>query len=193
MKYSLKRFLIWLPFNILSLLCIVMAIYALFIKPCMDDRDKKIDKAIKIIIQNGQAMNVDVKTDTRPIVEVKVLNPPETEIEDGELEILAQLVQAEAGNQNIKGKRLVVDVVLNRVDSEDFPDTIEEVIFQYGQFAVIEDGAFDRVSNKVADESYDAVRLECWKRTNNDILYFSRGKSEYASNHFKHQDHWFGW
>ena len=52
------------------------------------------------------------------------------------LEMLAKCVQAEAGNQGLLGKRLVVDVILNRVDSDRFPNTIEGVITQSGQFAV---------------------------------------------------------
>lgn len=64
-----------------------------------------------------------------------------------EMRMVAQLVQAEAGNQDLTGKRLVADVVLNRVDSERFPNTVEEVIFQKNpvQFGVTVDGAFDRV------------------------------------------------
>lgn len=50
------------------------------------------------------------------------------------LELLALVVEAEAGNQSELGKRLVVDVVLNRVDSEEFPDTIWEVLTQKMRF-----------------------------------------------------------
>ncbi len=44
------------------------------------------------------------------------------------LEILAVCVEAEAGNQSLDGKRMVVDVILNRVDHPDWPDSIEGVI-----------------------------------------------------------------
>ena len=50
------------------------------------------------------------------------------------LEYLACLVEAEAGNQDELGKRLVVDVVLNRLDSNEFPDNIYDVINQKNQF-----------------------------------------------------------
>lgn len=110
-----------------------------------------------------------------------------------DMNLLAQLVEAEAGNQDLIGKQYVVDVVLNRVDSEDFPNTVEEVIFQEDQFSVIKDGAFDRAYGNVSEESVEAVRLEYEERTNCDIIYFSTSKSKYAQNHFKCQDHWFGW
>lgn len=46
------------------------------------------------------------------------------------LELLAMCVEAEAGNQGLIGKRYVVDVILNRVDDEDYPDNIVDVIMQ---------------------------------------------------------------
>lgn len=139
--------------------------------------------------------------DARQIVEIKELthaeNQTEAEIEEeirlGEMELIAQLVMAEAGNQDLMGKRYVVDVVLNRVDSDDFPNTVEDVIFQKNQFSVIENGAFDEAGWAITEECYEAVKLEYEELLNYDILYFSRGPSKYASNHFKHQDHWFGW
>lgn len=111
----------------------------------------------------------------------------------GEMELVAQLVQAEAGNQDLKGRRLVVDVVLNRVDSKHFPNSVEEVIFQENQFSPIKDSGFERAGKHIDDETYEAVRLSYQERLNYDILFFSRGKSEYAKHHFKHQDHWFGY
>ena len=135
--------------------------------------------------------------DTRPVIEIKELTNAEEEIAEeirfGEMELIAQLVMAEAGNQDLTGKRYVADVVLNRVDSDEFPDTVEEVIFQKNQFSVIENGDFDDAGWTITEECYEAVKLEYEKRLNYDILYFSRGPSKYASNHFKHQDHWFGW
>lgn len=141
------------------------------------------------------------ETEQIPATEIKELtyveDPTEEEIAEeirfGEMELIAQLVMAEAGNQDLTGKRYVADVVLNRVDSDDFPDTVEEVIFQKNQFNVIENGAFDEAAWTITEECYEAVLLEYEERLNYDILYFSRGPSKYASNHFKHQDHWFGW
>ena len=139
--------------------------------------------------------------DTKPIIKIKELtyaeDPTEEEIEEeirfDEMGLIAQLVMAEAGNQNLTGKRYVVDVVLNRVDSDEFPDSVEEVIFQENQFSVIKNGAFDEAGWTITEECYEAVKLEYEERLNYDILYFGRGPSKYASNHFKYQDHWFGW
>lgn len=111
-----------------------------------------------------------------------------------DMEMIAQLVEAEAGNQDLEGKRFVVDVVLNRVDSDQFPNTVEEVIYEKNQFSVIKNGAFEKAGWAISDESFEAVRLEYEERTNSDILFFGTKKRSYMKHgSFKCQDHWFGW
>lgn len=111
------------------------------------------------------------------------------------LELLALCVEAEAGNQGLYGKKLVADVVLNRVDSPDFPDTITDVILQCGnngvyQFSVVCDGRIDAV--EPTEETFQAVREELERRTNKDILFFtSEGFSPYGSAWEKVGDHYF--
>lgn len=98
------------------------------------------------------------------------------EIKLGEMELIAQLVQAEAGNQSFEGKCLVVDVVLNRIADPRFPNTAEEVIFQkykgHYQFSVIKNGAWEKAAWNMTDEDYKAVVQEVTNRTNSDVLYF---------------------
>lgn len=114
------------------------------------------------------------------------------EIYLGELELLAQLVEAEAGNQDFEGKCLVVDVVLNRVESPDFPNTISEVIFQDGQFSVITNGAFDKAAWNMQESDYAAVMVETELHTNRDVLYFNNCSTVSGTgNKFKVGDHWF--
>lgn len=118
-----------------------------------------------------------------------------TEEELHDIFLLEQLVQAEAGNQDLMGKQLVVDVVLNRVADPRFPDTIEEVIFQTDpvQFSVTIDGAWERAADNIIDSDVEAVMLEYGnKRVNDGILYFSLTPCN-GTNHFKHGDHWFGY
>lgn len=111
------------------------------------------------------------------------------------LELLACCVEAEAGNQDLYGKRLVVDVVLNRVDSPDFPDTIEEVILQRGsngvyQFSVVGNGRIYQM--EPAEETYEAIRLELESRTNTEILFFTaEGYIPYGKPWAKVWDHYF--
>jgi len=90
-----------------------------------------------------------------------------------ETNIIAHMVQAEAGNQCEEGLILVIDTVLNRVDSEYFPDTATEVILAPGQFTVVENGAIQKA--QPTDEIYDLIRQELTERTNYDVIYFTAG------------------
>lgn len=140
--------------------------------------------------------NDDILEDEILIEEiVQESEPVWTEEELHDIALLEQLVQAEAGNQDLMGKQLVVDVVLNRVADPRFPDTVEEVIFQTGpvQFSVTANGAWERAADNIIDSDIEAVRLEYGnERVNTGILYFSRTPCN-GSNHFKHGDHWFGY
>lgn len=122
------------------------------------------------------------------------LNTPVTNIDKDTYDKFATLIMAEAGNQDMKGKRLVADVVLNRVEDDRFPDNIEDVIFQPYQFSCINDGNFERYLGKASDECYEAIRLEYQKRLDDEIVFFS--STEYpvnGINGWKHGKHWFSY
>lgn len=76
-----------------------------------------------------------------------------------EQKLLMQIAQAEAGNQGEDGMWLVMSVVMNRVESRDFPDTIEEVIFQESQFSSVSDGNFDNavIISAEAQEAFNRI------------------------------------
>ena len=70
----------------------------------------------------------------------------ETEAEkpytDEDLYILSHIISAEAGNCSEDMMLSVGSVVLNRVQDDRFPDTIEEVVFQQGQYSPTWNGAY---------------------------------------------------
>ena len=106
------------------------------------------------------------------------------------LEYLACCCQAEAGNQPIEGKKLVVDVILNRVDSPDFPDDIVSVIKQSGQFSVVRNGQINKVEPDF--ETWEAVRAELAKRSNTKVIYFQAGGFSSSGHAWKQVgDHFF--
>lgn len=114
------------------------------------------------------------------------------EVTKEDIDLMAAIAEAEAGNQGIRGKRLVVDVVLNRVDSDYFPDAIEKVIYQQNQFTSINDGNFDKAKSNISDESYAAVYDELLSRTDHDILYFTANDyGQYGIPAYQYQDHFF--
>lgn len=116
----------------------------------------------------------------------------ETERYYDDLEELAICVEAEAGNQSLLGRRMVVDVILNRVDSPQFPDTIHEVIEQPVQFSTYWDGAMDRVIEP-SELTIKAVQMELEHRTHADVLFFTAGYyNPYCKPWGVVGDHYFG-
>lgn len=94
-------------------------------------------------------------------------------------EVLLRIVEAEAGGEDIKGKMLVAGVVMNRVESSKFPDTVKEVVFQkengVSQFSPISDGRYEKV--KVSKETEEAVeRVLCGEDITEGALYFAARK-----------------
>lgn len=79
---------------------------------------------------------------------------------DTDYENLLHIVEAEAGTEDIKGRVLVANVIMNRVKHEEFPDTITEVVWDSSngvpQFSPTYDGAIYRVT--VSDDTREAVK-----------------------------------
>jgi spore germination cell wall hydrolase CwlJ-like protein len=99
---------------------------------------------------------------------------------DADYENLLRIVEAEAGGEDKTGKMLVANVVLNRVESEKFPNTVTEVIFQSQngttQFSPISDGRFYQVS--ISRETIEAVEQVLTGADNSmGALYFVARKS----------------
>ena len=72
-------------------------------------------------------------------------------------ECLLRIVESEAGICDKKGKVLIANVILNRMESSYFPDTVEEVVYQKNQFSPVENGSIDRVT--VTEETKEAVSM----------------------------------
>jgi len=87
-----------------------------------------------------------------------------------EMEVIARCVEAEAGNQSIDVKRAVISVILNRVDDEDWPDTISEVIADPYEFATYWNGRMDEAEPSIS--TYEAISLEMETRSYPGLFYF---------------------
>ena len=79
-------------------------------------------------------------------------------ITDDEYQVLLRIVEAEAPEEDIVGRMLVANVILNRVHAKQFPNTITEVVFEKGQFSPISDGMyFKRTPSELTKEAVDRV------------------------------------
>lgn len=94
--------------------------------------------------------------------------------------LLAQLIRAEAENQPYAGKVAVGAVVLNRVRSPRFPNTIRGVIYQPGQFEPVSNGRIYRPARSVdLQAARDAVNG--WDPTGGALYFFNHKR---VSNRF---------
>ncbi len=108
--------------------------------------------------------------------------------------LLAKLVMAEAEGSTVQCMSLVVMSVLNRVESDKFPDTIYEVIFQHDertgvyQYSCIGNGRWDRVEpDRSCFEAVELVR-EAEYDYSGGALYFESCKEE-DNWHSQHLDY----
>lgn len=102
-------------------------------------------------------------------------------ISDEDYQVLLRIVAAEAPSEDVVGMMLVANVVMNRVISGDFPDTIPAVVFQKNQFAPTADGYYWRA--EVTDQVIEAVeRVLAGEDESQGALYFmERARARAAS------------
>ena len=83
-----------------------------------------------------------------------------TIMSDGDYDVFLRIVEAEAGTEDLKGRILVANVILNRVKNDEFPDTVTDVVwdYRYGvpQFSPTYDGRIYQVT--VTDKTREAVK-----------------------------------
>lgn len=167
-----------------------------------NDRDKEYEASM--IYEEVETEKEVTEETTEVVIEEAVVKETEEAAEENaqeyvfsteEASLLTKIAMAEAESEDTYGKALVICVVLNRVASDEFPDTIEEVIYQSGQFTPISNGRWDEV---VADE--DCIyALQLVRRGWDDscgALYFeSNGTSSWHKDNldflFQYGNHYF--
>ena len=114
----------------------------------------------------------------------------EAQMTDKDIKLIALATMAEAEGECEEGKRLVIDTILNRVDSEYFPDTVQDVIYQPHQFSSMWNGRVERC--EVREDICQLVKEEVKSRTNHNVMFFTAGGySNYGTPMFQVEDHYF--
>lgn len=108
-----------------------------------------------------------------------ILDPPETLYDyftEEELNLLFHVVQAEVGDEySFEQKVNVASVIFNRIEHNNFEDTISDVILSENQFQVISDGRYQKV--KVSDTTILACEYAFMiENTAQGCLFFDRDK-----------------
>lgn len=101
---------------------------------------------------------------------------------EANINLLAQIISAEARGEPYVGQVAVGAVILNRIEHPSFPSTLSGVIYQNGAFTAIVDGQF---WEPIAASAYNAARdaLNGWDPTGGAIYYYNPAKT---SNKFMH-------
>lgn len=100
------------------------------------------------------------------------LNTQQIAQSGSDLYLLAKTVYAEARGEPYEGQVAVAAVILNRVESPDFPNTIAEVIYQPWAFTAVHDGQINLEPNETA---YSAARdaMNGWDPTYGCLYYYN--------------------
>lgn len=105
------------------------------------------------------------------VIVPSVLSHPAKPFTEKDLTLLAKITQVEAGNESYEAQLAVANVILNRVKSPQFPDTIKDVIYSGKQFPPAHNGLLDK-SVPDADALRAAKDALNGKNNVEDAVYF---------------------
>ena len=112
-------------------------------------RTEDTSQAVEMNVSESMATTID-DFDSKVVSSAKMMS-------DEDYQNLLQIVEAEAGTEDIKGRIMVANVIMNRVKYSEFPDNVTDVIWEYdngvAQFSPVEDGRISEVT--VSQETKD--------------------------------------
>ena len=122
--------------------------------------------------QRSNGLTADGKCGAKTLAALGISVSETSQSSSGDVDLLARLISAEARGEPYSGQVAVGAVVLNRVASPAFPNSLSGVIYQSGAFTCLQDGQF---WGSVADSAYKAARdaLNGWDPSGGAIYYFN--------------------
>lgn len=95
---------------------------------------------------------------------------------EANINLLARIISAEGRGESYVGQVAIGAVICNRIEHPSFPDTLQGVIYQNGEFTAITDGQFNE---PVSESAYYAARdaLAGWDPTGGCAYYFNPKKT----------------
>lgn len=131
------------------------------------------EKAVKLFQQkNGLEADGQVGDATLAALGINTAEISQSNTPEGDLQLLARLISAEARGEPYIGQVAVGAVVLNRVEHPSFPNSIADVIYQTDAFTCLYDGQFDE---PVAESAYRAAQeaLDGYDPSYGALYYFN--------------------
>lgn len=138
---------------LVAILTLVIGSYTVYAETTKSNQDA---------VETLKTKKVDVDTKESSVTDKRF-------IKEEEVRLLARLVHAEAKGEPYEGKVAVAEVVLNRVEHEQFPDTVKEVIYQRNAFQPVQNGA---INKPASEEAVQAVEDALENENKIDCLYF---------------------
>lgn len=152
----------------------------------MDRLEETTDRFNEEIMSELEDLHTDVKSLQRSTGQISDAVPYSEE----EIDLIAICTMAEAEGEPELGQRLVIDTILNRVEHEDFPNTVKEVIYAPNQFSSMTNGRAERCY--VKESIRNLVIHEITDRTDQTVLYFRAGRfHDFGIELYKIGNHYF--
>lgn len=151
--------------------------------------------AVEILVEAETEVQTEVETEQvlSCVVETEMeteTEEPEMIFTEEEIELIALVTMAEAEGESEYGKRLVIDTIINRVNSEDFPNTVSGVIYQPCHFESIWNGRVDQCY--VDADICELVRGEMRDISDPYVMYFCAGDyGQYGEPMYQVGNHYF--
>lgn len=153
-------------------------------------------EVVEVEVELHENSPVAIYETIKPEIKAMVIEKEEEvqsySLTDEEIDLLALVTMAEAEGESEEGQRLVIDTILNRVDSElsYFPDTVHDVVYQKNAFSSMHNGRVKRCY--VKEEIRQLVIEELQERTNYEVMYFHAKKyGKYGTPMFAVGNHYF--
>lgn len=186
------------------LIYLIIIVSLIFINVRLTKINRKIDaieeylltqeQSSDVIIENYYIYNEDISQNEEEITETNnIYTEVIDNLSDYDKELICRILYREAGGEEEDGQRAVVEVILNRLLSEKYPNTIEEVLSQENQFStwiyragVSEENLANSalIIEKVYNEE-DSILTE-------EYVYFNSLEDPIMNNRRKIGNHWFG-
>lgn len=109
----------------------------------------------QFVKETAQEFETETVAEPSNSIEEETQTELETKYTENDFELLAHVIEAEAGGESDYHKLCVGTVVMNRVDSEKYPNSIEGVIYQPGQYQCVTNS---HINKEPSESSYEAAK-----------------------------------
>ena len=154
---------------------------SVLIKVLFAQKDTQLEQSITQEESTAQIYIIELNIEAEPFETNPVAETYYDTLSSEEIFLLEVTIQHEVGNFSKTYKRYVAELIYNRIQSEDFPDTVKEVLFQQGQFQGIQSWAYSgiEIDNETREVIYEVFSKQ--HTTHPATFYYNPALSEYES------------